>query len=188
MKKNFHVFTLSMLMTTLLFSACKKEDAPEVNDEEVITTTLLKFTPLAGGTTLEYKYEDLDGPGGAVPVIDDIVLAPATSYSVSLVLLNKTVSPADTISNEVGEESAAHRFYFETSAGSNILVSDLDTDANGVDLGMNSIWTTGSVSTGSIRITLRHYAATPPNKLQSDPVNSGKSTTDLENDFVTQIQ
>jgi len=186
--KNNILFLVAFVYAILSFISCKKLDATEVNDEEVITTTLLKFTPLAGGTTLEYKYEDLDGPGGAVPVVDEIVLAPATSYSVSLVLLNKTVSPADTISNEVGEESAAHRFYFETSAGSNILVSDLDRDANGVDLGLNSIWTTGSVSTGSIRITLRHYAATPPNKLQTDPVNSGKSTTDLENDFITVIQ
>jgi hypothetical protein len=179
---------MSLFVMTLLLSACKKDDpVAEPNDEEVITTMRLTFVPQGGGATVTYQFDDPDGPGGAAPTQDLIILEPAKTYNVSIQLLNKTVTPNEDITTEVAGEAEAHRFYFETSAGSNIAVSGLDADSDGVSLGINSVWTTTVAGNGVTTITLRHYPGTPPNKMESDPVNSTKSTTDIEVDFGTRV-
>ena len=179
---------IPIFLLLVIFSSCKKESKPETNDEEVITTMKLTFVPVGGGTTLTYQYDDADGPGGNAPVQDVIALSPSKSYQVSVQLLNKTVNPVEDITTEVQAESDAHRFYYEPSVGSNITVSQLDNDTNGVPLGVNGTWTSGAASTGTLKVTLRHYPGTPPGKETSDPVNSSKSATDVEVVFNTSIQ
>jgi hypothetical protein len=186
MKTIFRITWTALTMAVVL-TACKKETT-EINDEEVITTVMVKLTPTEGGSSLSFSYEDLDGPGGNNPVIQPIVLDSNKAYAVTLFVLNKSVNPIDTISNEIITEADSHRFYYEPSAGSNITVDSLDRDLNGISLGLNSRWKTGSAATGTLKITLRHYPGTPPNKLEVDPVNSSKSSTDIEVDFPITIQ
>lgn len=176
-----------ILIFSTLFAACEKDTA-EDNQEEVITTMKLTFVPVGGGTTLTYQFDDADGPGGAAPSKDDIVLGTAKTYNVTVQLLNKTVTPAEDITIEVKEEADAHRFYYETSPGSNITIAGFDNDPNGVPVGVSSTWTTSSVANGSLKVTLRHYAAVPPNKAIGDLVNSPKSNTDIEVVFNTKVQ
>ncbi|MGV3657714.1 MAG: hypothetical protein ACO1NX_07160, partial [Chitinophagaceae bacterium] len=126
--------------------------------------------------------------GGANPVQDAIVLAANKTYNVSLQLLDKTKTPAANITTEVEEEGDAHRIYYEPSAGSNITVSGLNNDADGVPLGTTSTWTTGAAAAGTVKVTLRHYGGNPPGKQAADPVNSNKSATDIEVTFVTTVQ
>jgi len=189
MKKHFLRFSLFLSTAALVLSSCEKDkDEHEEHGEEVITTLQLTFTPVDGGNTITFKYDDPDGDGGNAPTKDQIVLAPNEVYNVTLQLLNKTVNPAEDITEEIEEEAEAHRFYFTPSTGSNISISNLNNDANGVALGTTSQWTTSSTGTGSIRVTLRHYAGNPPNKAAADLVNSTKSATDIEVDFNTRIQ
>lgn len=178
----------ALILMVFAFYSCKKEATPETNDEEIITTMKLTFTPIGGGSSFSYQYDDADGPGGNAPIQDEIVLLSSTSYTVSLQLLNKTTNPATDITTEIQAESDAHRFYYEPSAGSNITVSQLDNDTNGVPLGVNGTWAAGSASNGTLKITLRHYPGTPPGKETADPVNSAKSATDVEVVFNTRVQ
>lgn len=186
-----HFLSLGILLTiasSLLFFSCKKEALGEDNAEEVITTMVLTFTPQSGGNSLQYQFDDPDGPGGNDPVKEAIVLSPGTSYLVSLQLLNKTSNPVEDITLEVKEEAQAHRFYLEPSANSNIVVSNLDNDDAGLPLGINSTWQTGAAATGTIKITLRHYPGYPPDKAAGDLVDSPKSSTDVEIEFDTKVQ
>ncbi len=179
---------LSVLMAGLLITSCKKDKPEEPNEEEVITTMRLTFVPVGAGATVTYQFDDPDGPGGVAPTQDEIVLAPSTTYNVTLQLLNKTETPVEDITLEVLGEKEAHRFYYEPTAGSNITVSGLDNDGNGVPLGVTSVWTTAAAATGKVKVTLRHYAGIPPNKAIGDLVNSAKSSTDIEVDFNSKIQ
>jgi hypothetical protein len=190
MKTQFLKLGIFCLITSTLVFSCKKDDdvKPEENDEEVITTMKLSFAPVGGGASKEFTFDDPDGPGGNVPTKQTISLPPNKTYKVSIILLNKTKTPVDTISNEVQTESAAHRIYYEPTSGNNITVSNLDADGNGVPLGLQSDWVTTAVATGKIKITLRHYPSNPPNKATSDLVNSTKSSTDIEVEFDTVIQ
>lgn len=187
MKFQFTKIAFGVFIIGSLLTACKK-DKGEENEEEVITTMKLTFEPEGGGTTLTYQVDDADGPGGNAPIQDEIVLAPSKTYHVTVQLLNKTANPVEDITLEVEEEGEAHRFYYQPSAGSNITVTGLDNDANGVPLGITSTWTTGAAATGTIVITLRHYGGNPPGKAAPDPVNSSKSSTDIEATFNTSVQ
>jgi hypothetical protein len=144
---------------------------------------------VGGGNSVSFQYDDPDGPGGNAPTKDDITLAPNKTYSVTLQLLNKTTNPVEDITEEIEEEADAHRFYYEVASGSNITISGLDNDPNGVPLGVTSTWTTtGAATTGKVKITLRHYPATPPGKAANDLVTSSKSATDIEVEFNSKIQ
>jgi hypothetical protein len=173
----------------LTLSSCKKDnDDVEKNEEEVITTLQLTFIPVGGGSTLTYKFDDPDGPGGSNPTKDQIVLAANKAYNVTVQLLNKTENPDADVTEEVAAEAIAHRFYYQSSTGSNITVSNFNNDTNGIPLGITSTWTTGAAATGTIKVILSHYPGNPPNKAANDPVNSPKSSTDIEVDFNTVVQ
>lgn len=188
MKKQLVKLVLGIAFFSSLITSCKKDPVEESNEEEVITTMKLTFVPVGGGTTLTYQFRDADGPGGATPTQDEIVLAPSRSYNVTVQLLNETESPAKDITLEVAAEADAHRFFYEPTAASNITVTGLNTDANGIGLGITSTWTTGAVATGRVKVTLRHYPGNPPGKAANDLVNNTKSNTDIEIDFGTRIQ
>ena len=188
MKKQVMRIALGIIVSSAVFTSCKKDKVEEPNEEEVITTMQLAFVPVGGGATVTYKFDDPDGPGGGVPTQDEIVLAPSKTYNVTMQLLNKTETPVADVTTEIQAEADAHRFYYEPTAGSNITVSGLDNDGDGMPLGINSTWLTGAVTTGKIKITLRHYPGTPPGKAIGDLVNSSKSGTDIEVEFNTKIQ
>lgn len=177
------ILPTALLASIVFISSCKKFDEGESNDEEVITTMKLDFTPVGGGATQSFKFEDLDGPGGNVPVIDNISLTAGTTYNVSVELWNNSAVPPENITEEVEEENEAHRFYYTASAGSTITVGNLNNDNNGVPLGTTSTWTVGAASAGTMNVILRHYPGTPPDKQASDPVTSPKSGTDIDVTF-----
>lgn len=183
--KKFNVVILFAMLSVIGLSSCLKSNTEEENDNEVITTMEVHLTP-AGGSEVVYKFDDPDGPGGNAATQDVITLVPSKTYAVRIVLLDKTKNPVDVITDEVREEAVDHRFYYEPSSGSNITVSNLDNDVNGIPVGITSTWTTGAAASGTLKITLRHYEN--GGKMANDPVSSTNSSTDAEVNFSTRIQ
>lgn len=178
-----------LLAATMLFTACNKdEDEGEGNEEEVITTVTMKLTPVGGGTTIQFSYDDPDGPGGVTPVMAPVTLPANRQYNFEIELLDKTKNPVANITTEVAAEAAEHRFYYLPSGGSNITISGLNNDANGVPVGTTGVLATGAAASGSLRVVLRHYAGNPPNKAAADAVDNPKSSTDVDVTFGTVLQ
>ncbi|MCR6719160.1 MAG: hypothetical protein NVV59_02485 [Chitinophagaceae bacterium] len=185
MKYSFLKYATAILAIIILVSGCKKEKG-ESNEEELITTVALTFTPAGGGPSQVFEYVDSDGPGGLPPTIDGITLSPATSYDVSISFRNDIAG--EDITEEIEEETESHRIYYLPSPGNNITIDDLDNDVDGNPLGLHSVWTTTSAFEGHVVIVLRHYAGNPPNKAAGDPVDSPKSSTDAEVVFPVSVQ
>lgn len=191
MKQSTSKWPLLLLAASTLFvTACNKDDDDEGegNEEEVITTVIMKFTPVSGGNTIQFSYDDPDGDGGNPPTRQDIVLAPNMQYNFEVELLDKTKNPPADITEEVEEEDDEHRVYFTSAAGSNVNVSALNTDDNGITLGTAGRLTTGAAATSTLRVVLRHYGGNPPNKAENDPVDSQKSSTDADVTFNVRVQ
>lgn len=185
--KNVEKSLIAVGMIALSLSSCKKDDdlvavpPPDQNEVEVITTFTITFTDI-GGTqpSASATFKDLDGDGGNAPSqFDTIFLAPNTTYSAEIVLLNETESPADTISNEVLEEAVDHLFCFSPS-GNDVTITRTDTDGT-YELGLQSQWVTGSASTSTTNITLKHQPGVKDG-------TCAPGETDIELDFVTKIQ
>ncbi len=181
------LWLLSPIALAIAISGCKKDEdlvqvpAPDQNEAEVITTFTITLTDVGGvQPTVSATFKDLDGDGGDPPtVFDTIVLAPSTTYSAEILLLNESETPADTISNEVLAEDDEHLFCF-TPSGANVNITRTDTDGT-YEVGLQSQWVTGTASDGTTNIVLKHQPG-----VKDGTCSPGE--TDIELDFVTKIQ
>lgn len=187
MNKLFLPVSLMLLASVFLFPSCKK-DADKSNEEELITTLTMTWTPVGGGVPVVFTFRDLDGDGGNPPVITTAPLAANAEYDVDITLLDETRSPAGNITEEVEEEGDEHQFFFQVTAGLNLSFSYLDSDKNGAPLGLKTRMITGDAGSGTLRVILRHDlnkggAGVP----QGDITNAG-GETDIQVDFPVVIQ
>ncbi len=181
---NYLKQTLSLLaIAALIFtSSCKKDDdkkdattPPVTNPEEQITTVILKGydhdNPNEVSHQFSVSWEDLDGAGGNAPIIDSLVLDTGIAYHVHILLLDKTKTPWDTISNEVEEEKNVHQFFYTPSAvlADKMEIERLDYDNNtpplpvGLEFHMTVLATPAYTIpvVGSLGIVLSHYDGIP---------------------------
>lgn len=175
------IFLLSAALMLMIACNKKNDTPPNPNEEELITTVQLTFTDSAGvQPAVTAAYRDLDGDGGNNPVQwDSIRLKANTTYNTSILLLDESKSPADTISQEVLAEAAEHLFCF-TVTGANTTVKRTDSDGT-YEIGLQSKWTTGAISAGNVRVVLKH---------QPDVKNGScdPGETDIDLNFVLQVQ
>ncbi len=173
MKTLSKYFLLFIAVISLTVSACHKDDDHDHDEEELITTVRLKFTP-PSGPVLNFSWQDLDGEGGNAPIIPTVNLAANTTYSVELELLNESVTPTEDITEEIQEEANEHLFVYNVNT-TGLTVVITDKDGNNRDLGLKSTWTTTSPATGNINILLKHN----PNKTASNPAATGSTDIDI---------
>lgn len=152
-------------MFLLFATACGDVESPEGEEEnEVITTLVLTFTPVAGGDALEFSWADLENDGN--PVIDDIVLSDADDYDVTVGFLNELEDPAEDITLEIQNEADEHQIFFTgtavqgpatgTNASAVVEHAYADADADGLPVGLDNTFTTLGDGSGELTVTLRH--------------------------------
>jgi hypothetical protein len=177
--KTFKYLCLSILSLTFITSCSSDDNDPiPVNEEEVITTLTVVLTPVGTGTPVTLVSRDLDGDGPDAPEFTiSGPMSANTTYTGSLDLLNETVSPAESITEEIEEEDDEHQFFF--SVTNNLFdVSYADSDGDGNPVGLSfTLNTNSTIDTGAFTITLRHE----PNKTAEgvslgDITNAGGET------------
>jgi hypothetical protein len=184
MNKLYIVLVIFSIISAIL-SSCKKED-PETpplptNEEELITTFKIVFTDPNGiNPAYEAIFRDVDGAGGNQPTaFDTIRLKPNSTYNASIQFLNESVSPIDTITNEILQEAGDHLICYNIS-GANVSIQR--TDSDGVfEIGLLSTWTTLSNSSGNVTISLKHQPG-----IKNGNCDLGDS--DIELNFITKIE
>jgi hypothetical protein len=202
---NFVLKYVTLKLTSLLFllvlipmTGC--DDDPEKEDTpELITKVTLTFTPVGGGAALVFTANDPDGDGSIPPTINDIELASNTTYTLTIELENRLVSPPEDITEEVEDEDDEHMFFFgwtgnifsDPAGNGNIdtradAVNYNDEDDNGNPVGLDTNWTTvtvGGTVTGTLRILLKHQP-----DLKSATSGSGDGETDVDLTFDVIVQ
>lgn len=148
----------------------EEEDHHGPGEEELITTLKLTLTPSGGGSALTVQFQDLDGEGGAAPVVDRIVVAAGTDYDGAVQVLNESESPAENITEEVEEEAEAHQFFFETLGGfssATVAYADKESDYgtnSGADHPVGLAFTLSvpdNAQNGQFRVILSHFDDAP---------------------------
>jgi hypothetical protein len=180
---------IALLGLIFVLNACKKDSkdvAQPVNpiDQELITTLTLVVSPASTPNNQQYfSYRDLDGDGGNPPKIDTIRLLENTTYHVQLLVLDETKSPADTTSKEILKEKDIHEFFFSKVGTFDLTTTYLDSDDNGVPVGLNISINAGSAfttKTNTYKVVLKHQPGLKPTSGKGN-VNLGE--TDIEVDF-----
>ena len=163
MKKNtIKLVSIAATVATICIGCKKDKDPvstppPVVNVSEVTTTMRLTFVDSSNTSNIKYAtFRDPDGDGGVgYDIFDTIKLQPNKTWITTIILLNETVAPSDTISNEVLEEANDHLFCF-SSTGAGALVLRTDLDGNGLPIGLQSKWRTTAAGNGTMQIELKH--------------------------------
>ncbi len=165
--KRFFKYAFVFALSASVFTACTDDDDDSVtpnggtnvtpNEEEVITTLgVVTFSNQVAQDT--FLFRDLDGDGGNDGVVDTLRIPADSTFNVQLYFLDES-DPND-IENKTAEilaEADEHFICYEVQGGNNeITVSYNDQDANNLDLGIDTDWTTSSSANGTFRITLRH--------------------------------
>ncbi len=188
MKKRTNSILLIAIAATIIWTGCKRdrnkiiEPPPPANEEEVITTMKITFVDSSNNANVKSAtFRDPDGDGGlSYDIFDTIKLEPNKTWITSILLLNETESPADTISNEVLDEGVDHLFCF-TATGNSATVVRTDLDNNGLPIGLQTKWYTTAAGNGTMQVELRHQ---PGVKNGTCAVGD----TDISVDFQVKVQ
>jgi hypothetical protein len=166
MKTPFINLIIFAFVIAAISTGCKKdkETVPDpeepANETEVMTTFKLVLVDSANTSNMVTAvFRDPDGDGGKPAVqFDSIKLAPNKTYFASVLILDETKVPVDTISNEIEEEGDDHMFFY-TPTGVNETITLIDKDNHKptpLPIGLKTRWKTGTASTGTTKIVLRH--------------------------------
>ncbi|KAF2514498.1 type 1 periplasmic binding fold superfamily protein [Flavobacterium salilacus subsp. salilacus] len=169
--KQLKLSALALLTFISLTSCSNDDDAPFVNEEEVITTITATFTPVADGETVILTSRDLDGDGPDAPVLTvsgDFIAG--ANYTGSVTFLNETESPAENITEEVQEEGDEHQIFYQANGLGTFAYTDQDVNGDPIGLAF-TFEAAETATTGNLTVTLRHE----PNK-DAEGVASGNIT------------
>lgn len=180
------IISLSAFAVLVFFSACKKDKndvtkPADINETEVITTVKLLFRNNTTNAETEFAFTDVDGDGGNDPVIDTIRLSADQEYTVQLLVLDETKTPADTTSNEIEEEKNEHQFFYRKTGSYDLTTTYLDFDDHNVPVGLSVKIETGdafSAKTNQLRVTLKHQPDVKPTSGLGD-VSLGETDIDV---------
>lgn len=171
---------LSILaITAIAFNSCSSDDdAPApVNEEEVITTVIVTFTPQGGGTTVTLTSQDLDGDGPDAPI--PTISGPfngGTVYNGSVQFLNELGTSVEDITLEVAEEDDEHQVFYSVTNGLGTF-QYTDSDADGNPVGLSFTFATNdnaAVENGILTVVLRHLPVkSAPGVRDGDITNAG---------------
>ena len=187
---------LFVIALATVWVGCKKDKvdplippAP-INEEELITDAYIIFTD-AGGNTYEWHAATDEGFGhdhgggeheeGEIHIHGDTLPA-GTVLQAEIILLNRSVSPIDTISHEVLAEGDEHQFFF-IPEGIDASFSYLDQDEDGLPIGLLSQWTTGAAGSGEVKVFLRHGLNKSAAGVSNGDMTNAGGSTDLEIHF-----
>lgn len=156
-------------------AGCLDTEQPhEHNDNEVITTVILEFTPQTGGETSTFSWSDPQSLGS--PVVDEVLLSNTGAHDLFVSFLNALEDPAEDLTVEIEDEGTEHQVFFTGTALDDGLITHAyaDSDDNGDPIGLQSTITTQAVGVGTLIVTLRHL---PPE--DGTPVKTGTLAEDL---------
>ena len=189
-RRMFKPFMLALGALSLVVVSCKKDEVKPAeptppNESELITTLELKFSGkgvIGNDTTFVVTFNDPDGDGGNAPTqFETIHLLKNSTYKVEVTLLDKSKTPAETISNEVLAEANDHLFFYSSNPTGLVDVLITDKDSNGKNLGLKSTWTTTNAGSGKVKVKLMHQPGVKDG-------TSATGDTDIEVDFQVNVK
>ncbi|ARK11491.1 hypothetical protein A6C57_14815 [Fibrella sp. ES10-3-2-2] len=158
-KKHISVAGWALALGSLLMlNGCKKATEPEPADEnELITTVVLRFTEQGTTNSQSFTFQDKDGDGGAAPTkFDSVTLTASKSYSLTVEVLDESKTPAESITDEIREKKDEHLFVFAATPTTLLTYTYGDVDSRNFPVGLAGLARTGTAGTGQFNVRLRH--------------------------------
>jgi len=176
-------------LVALVTFSCSNDDndAPPVNEEELITTVTAIYTPQGGGTAITLQYKDLDGEGANAPVVTvSGPFAKNTTYNGTVTFKNELASPAEDITPEIVAEGTDHQLFYQKTGNLTPFIygsAASNFDSNGKVIGLQSVFATTGAAAGTLTITLRHTPNKNGTNVAAGDITNAGGSTDAEVTF-----
>jgi hypothetical protein len=179
MKRKMKTLAMMFMSLSLFMTACKKDDVKpdDSNEEELITTVLVKIKDKSTNAITTSSWKDIDGDGGIAPVIQPIALSANKTYELELDFLDESKNPAEDITEEIKEEADDHEIFYQLS-NALVTITRTDKDTKNLPLGLKADLVTAGTGSSTLTIILKHK---PGTKAAGD--NAAKGETDIEVNF-----
>lgn len=178
---------IALLLCLSFITACNDQEVIIENQEELITSLILRLEPLSGGSALEFSFSDIDGDGGEEPVINSPVLPSGTEFDATLILLDESGAFAEDVTIEIQEEAEDHQVFY-IAENADLDVAYLDQDADGNPIGVRTRMTTGVPGSGTLQVILRHEADKFASGVDQGLIENAGGETDIQVSFDLIIQ
>lgn len=174
--------TMPIFIALLVLNGCKSDDtSKKVDEQELLTTVRLTYTNQVNITDIvKVTWKDIDGAGGAAPIIDNLNLKANTTYNVMLEVLDESKTPAVNKTPEIFSEGVQHQFFYASAL---LSVSYADKDTKNLPIGLATSQKTGAIGDGKLKITLKHQ---PNLKSATSTIATGE--TDIEVEFNVSVK
>lgn len=185
------IILAAFALSLALLPACTEKDpttpGEEIEHEVITSITLVLRDSVTTSDLRTAAWRDADGPGGSAPIADTLVLAAGRTYMGSILLLNESVTPTDTLNHEIEEQANQHQFFYTPTGGIVGTVSvertDFDTNTPPLPVGLEFKVRTlaGGTSVGGINVVLSHYEGIPK-------TSTPGPESDIDITIVTRVQ
>jgi len=172
----------SFLVSFLLVSCIHGDGIEPSDDNELITTVKLVFTPQDDDDSsipLTFYWKDTEGDG-VVDRLDPIVLNDNTQYDLQVQLFDETKTPRVDVTKSILEEADVHLFVYKILPASLLKLSIKDHDSNGLAIGLRSDAKTGSKGNGKMRVLLKHQPPVNGQHVKNGLEEPGSTDVDVE--------
>ncbi|WP_299522373.1 hypothetical protein [Winogradskyella sp.] len=169
--KTIKLFILPMLALALFASCSDDDDSPApVNPPELITDVAIIFTNAADDTDV-VTLTAVSADGIVEPTLNDeppLVFTANATYNVTVTIFDNVND--ENILEEIVDEVDEHFFVYATTAGFTMVrdaddpVGTLEGSSTPHKLGLETTWTAGAATTGTITVQLIHE----PTSIASD--------------------
>lgn len=173
-----------ILATATIFQSCKKSEtvvSPPLPGNEFLTTVQLVVTNSTNPADVQTRsVKQL--PGAAVDYSNaSLTLKKNSVYNVSVKFLDESKSPAGNVTDDIYTRRNYHLICFAvTGVALTVQRTDKDTNTPALEVGLQDIFTTGAVGSGTLNVQLRHQ----PNAKNGD---CAPGSTDADTDFPVTI-
>jgi hypothetical protein len=161
--KHFTIKSLLLPILLVLFSlsSCDKHDHDD-HDHGVPGEMTITLTDTSDVTKkLSFKWSDMDGAGGANPIIDTMKLQSGKFYTCAITV--KDTENKD-LTSEILNEGYEHQFFYGTAnLAENVFIAITDKDKNNIPIGLQfttrvfPLSTSENIKTGTLNVVLSHY-------------------------------
>lgn len=186
MTKFYWLPLVLVAISLTLFSSCSDDDPDIPNEDEVITDVEVHLEAQTGGHHVTLTFTDSDGEGGNPPIITGGQLQADQRYDAHIKLYNKSVNPAEDITEEILDEADDHQFFFSSDI-TGLVTSYADEDEDGRPIGLKFSLITNEADEGVWRLILRHEPNKSAPGVQDGDITNAGGETDVEIEFPIEI-
>lgn len=161
--KKFKIVLQLILSTTLLLTACSKDDTETpgsggtttlpAGPQDSVTTFMVYFTNTVDSTTEIGSYDDPDGPGPKSANVGGVVLKKNASYIVTFFIEDATGSPVF-LHNKIKTNGKDYKICISNPLGINVNATDSD---GSMPIGLvNLLQTSSSTGSANLNFTVKY--------------------------------